>query len=90
MIVPSLEGLIARWPRRPEHLEQLHVRLPGGVGDRQVGDLAVDHVDAFGQPRVSRAAAAPDVSHVKDVRQRGVGRARVEVTGTAPDTLATQ
>src|SRR3954454_5875642 len=55
-------------------LEQLRVRLARRVGDRRVRDLAVDDVDALGQPRVlARSLRDARVGHVEDVRHRRVG-----------------
>src|SRR5215204_5349863 len=58
-----------------EHVEQLHVAVAGGIGDRPIRDLAVDHVDAVRQSRVlARGARDAGVGEVQHVGQSGVGQ----------------
>src|SRR4051794_37535623 len=52
-----------------QSLEQLGVRLPRGLGDRRIGDLAADDVDALGQAGVrARRGLHAVVGDVEDVR----------------------
>src|SRR3954465_15711270 len=51
---------------RAQRLEQLHERLPRRLGDRLIGHLAADHVDALGEPRVlARGLGDPHVGNVQ-------------------------